>query len=495
MRPVFAEQKQIQAEKSMNIYQIRALDKESAVKNEPKIPDTSPYTISAIRQKIPDSAAGKIYLKSMRGDASVAKFMVDKGYDLYRKKQGADPKMIVLENGVFDMDDVVKILKDKSLVFKKHDEYYLRRPLIIGSNATLIIGDTASSQDNQKRISLKLSTQDGAFISNSGTIFGVNADIYGWDMAKEARDIFVDKNNFRPFFVAWSRSKSYFGGVHFYDMGYAQSKAYGFSLTSSTAEEENFIIKRPTGWIVQCRFEGMYYGFYSYRADDIVIVRNHYINNIVYGIDPHDYSRRLIIDHNDVSGTHKKHGIIISRGVVDSWITHNHSYDNAGSGIMLDRSSTGNLVAYNISNMNQGDGLSLFESEKNFINNNTLISNGKNGLRIRNSWDIFARDNIILNNAGNGLKLQSRDITIDKTRDFKEDPFTQKASLEIKGGVISANSDGNLKIDQIDFLRMQQVDFLYSNQFFTQDQRALNQLMIDKFSGTPYALEVVPHHP
>src|SRR3546814_5253813 len=82
----------------------------------------------------------------------------------------------------------------------------------------------------------------------------------------------------------------------------------------------------------------MYFGFYSYEADRVALIGNEYRNNMIYGIDPHDYSRKLIIAFNSAYGAQKKHGIIGSRGVDDSYFIGNLAFGNHGTGLMLDRS-------------------------------------------------------------------------------------------------------------------------------------------------------------
>src|SRR3546814_14775655 len=88
----------------------------------------------------------------------------------------------------------------------------------------------------------------------------------------------------------------------------------------------------PTGWLIDSEFYDNWYGFYCYEAEDVVIRGNDYHDNIKYGIDPHDRSRRLIIAGNKAHDTKEKHGIIVSREVDDSWIINNQAYDNALSG-------------------------------------------------------------------------------------------------------------------------------------------------------------------
>ena len=78
---------------------------------------------------------------------------------------------------------------------------------------------------------------------------------------------------------------------------------------------------------------------------------------------------------NTAYGTFKKHGIIISREVDDSFIVGNLSFDNHGSGIMLDRDSIGTIVIGNTLRSNEGDGMAVFESPCTIIGINDVSNN------------------------------------------------------------------------------------------------------------------------
>src|SRR3546814_7877278 len=98
-------------------------------------------------------------------------------------------------------------------------------------------------------------------------------------------------------------------------------------------------LPRPTGELIENSFSEMYFGFYSYEADRVALIGNEYRNNMIYGIDPHDYSRKLIIAFNSAYGAQKKHGIIGYRGVDDSYFIGNLAFGYPGTGMMIDRIS------------------------------------------------------------------------------------------------------------------------------------------------------------
>ncbi len=230
-------------------------------------------------------------------------------------------------------------------------------------------------------------------------------------------------------------------------MGYASTKAYGLTMSQySNSMIQRHVWPKPTGWIVESEIEDMWYGFYTWEADDVVLRGNTLKNNILYGFDPHDRSKRLIIADNEVYGTKKKHGIIISRNVDDSWIIGNKTHNNALSGIVLDRQCSNTVIANNQAYKNGSDGIVISESSRNLIWNNLVSGNKHHGIRLRNSMDVRIQDNFAIANGLAGIYGVSRDLS--KTdRDFVEDPYTEAMSMTVVGGQLSGNGSGPLNLD------------------------------------------------
>ena len=97
-------------------------------------------------------------------------------------------------------------------------------------------------------------------------------------------------------------------------LGHQSGAAYGLSYRAGP--KPKLSLAGPTGWVVSCSLHDNYYGFYTYEADAVVLVDNEVHENVVYGLDPHDRSNRLIIANNHAHHN-GKHGIIISREVND----------------------------------------------------------------------------------------------------------------------------------------------------------------------------------
>ncbi len=438
-----------------------------------------------------------IVVTSMFGILSLREFVKKDGRVQNQRlsRMSVQPRAIVVQKGVYDFPHLyaavealaTEALPMKDLIVKKDNTYLFRVPLLVGPGATL----TINGEDGTE---ILLSRERGTFIANGGDLYMIKVKVTGWDETTNKPSYFKDALSFRPFIVSWGGGQLNMAGCKVASLGYRKGKSYG--LTYSTCREcleADSTIPRPTGVLVGNEFHDMYYGFYSYEADDVAIVGNKYVDNAVYAIDPHDRSRRLIIARNETYGSKKKHGIIISREVDDSWIFENHSHHNHGSGIMIDRTSSRNIIANNLSEYNEQDGLTFFESQDNITWGNRFVNNKRNGVKIRNSWDIKMYNDTIVNNGGAPIDIYTADISKQETRDFVMDPFTQRASAEISGATIKSNPSGVFKVGEVEGLRL-------SNMFITPAIAPLfvgntipgNMNLIKELSAQQHSLHITP---
>jgi parallel beta-helix repeat protein len=175
---------------------------------------------------------------------------------------------------------------------------------------------------------------------------------------------------------------------------------------------------------------------YTFEARDIVFRDNTFRDNSLYGLDPHDYSTHLTVENNLAYGN-GSHGLIFSRGVVDSVMRNNHVYDYQGNGIVLDLASDRNTIENNVVENNKKDGIVLIGSGSSIIRNNT-ISGNRTGIRLNKAGardvqiegnllegnrvgvqaytgagDIRLVNNIIRNTSGAAVKLDAAPVSID----------------------------------------------------------------------------------
>ncbi|MDH5722402.1 MAG: right-handed parallel beta-helix repeat-containing protein [Alphaproteobacteria bacterium] len=428
----------------------------------PYLPDISGFTYENLLKRVPKVQTGRVYIDKMKYYPEFKKFLEKKAPQKLRLIQRQiSPRALVIKSGHYDWKTLYKAVHtndpESKIIEKQGDDYILRMPLLVLRGASLTISGIDVN-------ALKISAQSNAFLVNAGDLYILRTKVYGWDEEKNDQAWFdlehykTEKYKYRPFIATWGGGGLYLVESDFYSMGYSGGKSYGLSYSACTpCQKVDPDVPEATGWVLNNRFYDFYYGFYSYEAEDVAIIGNTYIDNIVYGIDPHDRSRRLIIAKNEAYGTKKKHGIIISREVNDGWIFDNHSHHNKGSGFMIDRTSVNNVIANNIAEYNEQDGLTFFESEDNITWGNVFRYNKKNGLRIRNSWDIHMYNDEIYGNGGTSVEVYTANIDGHETRDLDFDPYTQKAGVTVRGAKIRTSGAAAFKITNAELLGLSNI--------------------------------------
>ena len=406
----------------------------------PALPDVSGYTGANIAKKIVRSKPGKISIRRMMQEDALKDFIGgDNKMAEWVVRQHGIPQAIFVDDGYMNLKDLLNKVPKQYFSETSPGVFLAKLPIVVGRKGILEI-------DKQTQ-ELRLSQEAGSFLINDGQLFVRDTKITGWKEKTNGPATFQSPKEFRPFLLAWGGTETYIANSKMASFGYANSKSYGVSISQYTPNMAK-VLKRPepTGWIVDSEFSDMWYGFYCYETTGFVLKGNTYKDNIVYGIDPHDRSHGLIITDNTVYGTKKKHGIIISREVNDSFIFNNRSFDNKLSGLVIDRNSINNLIADNEIYRNHTDGITLYESGDNLLWGNKVISNRRHGIRIRNSVNIRLYENVAMANGLTGVYGHIKDLT-DTDRDIALDPFDTKVSLIVVGGELAANGSGPLSID------------------------------------------------
>ncbi len=248
-------------------YKFIPLEKDKHTFETPQLPDLKKYTLDAVLKKIPEKEDGIIDIATMSKVPEFWKFTKGRPWNVIKDLQQNDnPEAIIIQSGVLDIDTLYTQINNPKILAKGSDQdnyaYILKRPLYINKNATFII-----QGNNTKKLRLAVSSNEGAFIINHGKLFTLHADIYAWDIEKRKYQSFVNKEIFRPFLLSIASSQTYLAHSIFRNLGYAQSKAYGISFSADIKSKG-----KPSGWIIDNIFEGIYYGFYSYEAEDVVIL-------------------------------------------------------------------------------------------------------------------------------------------------------------------------------------------------------------------------------
>ncbi len=175
-------------------------------------------------------------------------------------------------------------------------------------------------------------------------------------------------------------------------LGYYGAEAYGLSWKVLGKTKGIYDQVNVYGDVTGSHIHHNYFGAYTYGAQDMNWLNNEIDNNVVYGLDPHDDSDRLVIKNNSVHDN-GYHGIIGSRRCDHLVISDNESYGNGGNGIMLHRHTDEAVVENNKVYGNGDSGIAVFDSHRNVIRNNFLEGNEK-GMR----FSVGSSDNIVEGN-------------------------------------------------------------------------------------------------
>jgi len=408
--------------------------------DKPKLPDLSGYTQQAMQKKIVRSKPGKVSIRRMMQEDALKEFIGgDNKMAEWVARQHGIPQAIFVDDGYMNLQELAKKVPKQYLSETSPGVYLARLPIVVGKKGILEVDKTTRE--------LRLSQEAGAFLVNDNQLFMADTKLTGWSEKANGPSLYKAPKEFRPFLLSWGGSQTYMFNTKVASLGYNNSKSYGLSISQYTPNMKAQMNRPdPTGWIVNSEFSDMWYGYYCYETRDFVVKGNTYRDNIVYGIDPHDRSHGLIIAENTVYGTKKKHGIIISREVNDSFIFNNKSFENHLSGVVLDRNSVNNLVAYNEIYRNHTDGITLYESADNLLWGNRVFANKRHGIRVRNSTNIKLYENLAVGNGLMGVYGHIKDLS-DTDRDIKLDPFDAEVSLIMVGGELTSNGSGPLSID------------------------------------------------
>ncbi|MFK0384037.1 right-handed parallel beta-helix repeat-containing protein [Agrobacterium sp. NPDC090273] len=430
-------------------------------------PDIS-VSVKTVREGMPLPQPGHAAVTLANLSPYSDKFMEDlaagnTGLSFAAEAQGIPyPRIIVIQSGVYTLGSLASELDKSSgfpLVTRENDIVTLRAPVLVAEGATLILS-------GQEAATYRLSATAGSFISVAGTLYVQDTTVTSWDEAtgtprysdKEKRHVF------RPYIIGWSNSRLMIGGSVLDSLGYAAPKSFGlaFSAGPKTVAQQISEPRAPTGIVADNFFHNFEYGFYSYEADEVSLVGNEYRDNVLYAIDPHDRSHRLLIALNTTYDTKAKHGIIVSREVNYSWIVGNISHTNTGSGFMVDRDSVDNFIYANAAFDNKQDGLTFFESSCNLAVGNRFFDNKRAGIKIRNSWEVGVHENVLENNAQDaihGYISNLRASPANALRDFEFDPYLPLTTFAASGNRIHGNG-GGIKVDGVSGFSLSGNDYL-----------------------------------
>ena len=242
---------------------------------------------------------------------------------------------------------------------------------------------------------LRLAANPYVYVSGvSATVTFRGVKVTSWIVANNAPD--SDATHRRPFISYDNGGRLDAIDSEFCYLGTDASRAYGVSWGHDTG-----------GQALRSVFHHNLFGAYTGRAVNVTFQDSVFRNNARYGLDPHTDSRGLTVIGNEAYGNNT-HGIIFSKGVIDSVVANNHSHDNGANGIMMDELSNNNVIQNNIVERNHGSGIVLQGSSNVQVINNVVAGNTL-GVRVNGNELGIAVGNHV---AGNQLSGNHNGINV-----------------------------------------------------------------------------------
>jgi parallel beta-helix repeat protein len=293
---------------------------------------------------------------------------------------------------------------------------------------------------------LKLRSDDQAFVwvrALGGQLTFADTCVSSWDAAHNGYDERYATG--RSFILARDGARMDIERADLRYLGYDGPEAYGIAWRMSGT----------SGKIVDSFVSHNFYGLYTYEVNGLAIRGNEVAYNIMYGIDPHTRSMRLVIENN-VAHDNGKHGIILAEECSDGVIRGNVAFANLHHGIVLFQRSNNNLVEGNTAYSNGGQGININDAASNTVRDNRVYDNLEAGIGVgQGATKNQLVGNLVRGNRRDGVSFYSdvadnllRDNTIDgNTRYGVYVKGAGKASME--GNRIVGNAIGvYLNLDQ-----------------------------------------------
>ncbi len=457
------------------------------------------YTPATIRAAVPRAVTGGtvevVPLRRLTTLSSATYFELRDA--LTRTRPGTEPEAVLLGPGVYDLERLTGLLDDPGLLaMVSPQRFLLRRPLYLAPGATLVL----------EGVELRLSIAEMAVVLYRGDLFAVDARITSWDEARgdpgpraeipKHELLLHGQHPARPYLLGLRGSRSFFAASSISGLGFNGTLAgFGVSLYARHPEpgapgelrDLAGALPRPTAVLIGNTISDCFFGFYTNNSGAVLLLGNMFRDNVVYNVDPRDYSGPLVIVRNVATGAKFKHGIILSRQVNGALIHENLSFRNGGTGIMLDRASEDAEIAGNVVFDNRGDGIASFESDRGVITANVVFGNRNNGVYLRNSAAVTVTDNTIDHNGLFGIEVASADLDATATRDFELDPYQQRGDVRVTGNTLRANLDAAVAAKGEVGLLIRGNEFEGSGpQFFAGDLREASRAVLGGNAGAGY---------
>lgn len=249
-------------------------------------------------------------------------------------------------------------------------------------------------------VNLTVGPGDVELLNRLGVFLGANGGGLSFEGAHVHAGVTGPQSTgaFRPFILSIGRGAMQFHRSTVDGLGWDWNGSYGVSWQDGS-----------TGQAIDSTFENNFIGVYTARSSGLLFQRCTFRKNYLYGLDPHTYSRHLMVE-DSLAEDNGAHGFIFSEYVRESVIRNSISRGNGENGIMMDTYSSGNLIYNNHVIGNTGDGVVTTDSPRNSFQSNVIEGNrvGVRTSRRDARSTVFQGNDVSFNNlASENLRIKN----------------------------------------------------------------------------------------
>jgi parallel beta-helix repeat protein len=278
---------------------------------------------------------------------------------------------------------------------------------------------------------LKLRSDDAGYVAIRAVGGQLELDktcVSSWDVPRNDYDRNYEDG--RSYVLARDGSRMVIRGSELRYLGYDQDESFGVAWrTPGTGGE-----------IVDSYLAYNFFGLYTYEVSDLIIRGNEVHHNVLYGLDPHTRSLRLVIEDNVVHNN-GKHGIILADACSNGVVRNNVVYNNLHHGIVLFQQSNTNVVEGNLVYGNGAQGINVNEAFTNTLRANIVYDNLEAGIGVgQGSGANQVIDNDVHANRKDGIVLYSDAVDTSVRKNMVRD--NERYGIHVKSaGAVKINDN------------------------------------------------------
>jgi uncharacterized membrane protein len=238
---------------------------------------------------------------------------------------GASTLVLPASDHAYDLASVAAEVPDAFIV--RHDHgLVLTHPLVVAPGATLLV-DSRTAPALYLTSNTTTTVSIWAVMGNLLLVGHPNKPLTIASIASTSGAPDDDASDGRAYILTRGGDMT-LSHVRVSRLGFGTGRTSGVAWMNQTTAP-------ATGGAADTVFSDNFFGAYASGAQGLTITRSSFLDNTIYGFDPHTGSNGMVIT-NSVAARNGRHGFIISRDCSHNQFRDDEAYENGGAGFMID---------------------------------------------------------------------------------------------------------------------------------------------------------------